>query len=362
MNPNASAPLIPNAQSEIDQGDQLTIKDFMHAIRERARLVWFSAAVCTALAIVIMILKPPVYTATMILAPAPASSQKVPSSSSLSSTLSSVTSLVTGASPTASPVAPMDEFMQLILSPRVAQRVIDKDPTVLPTIFYKEWNPATKQWHPPHDPISLFVEGVYTIFGLPAWSPPSAQRLSQYLVTNLEITPVSTTSMQTIAFTFKSPQFATRLLTELRREGDKIVRDEAADVADKQIDYLQKKLDTTQQLDERQMLLGLLQTQVMTRMSINNNLPYAASTVQPAVSTDLPTGPNPFVWIAIGIVVGLLLGIFLALGAVLIWPEGMPSLKPGGILPASVRRAVVYVTGTVSERAQQRRSQTISGS
>ena len=326
---------------DVEQGDRLTLKDFMQAIGDRQRLIWASVLVCVAFAVLILIIKPPVYTATMVVAPAPASNTK-PSGSSLSNTLGSISGLITGASNTTS-VAPMDEFLQLIISPRVAERVVAHDPTVLTKIFPKEWNPETKQWHPPHDPISLIGQGVYGLFGLPTWSPPSAQRLADYLDNALVITPVNTTAMQSISFTFKDPKFAAALLSQLQREGDKIIRDEAASVADKQIQYLQQKLQQTTAIDYRQTLLGLISAQMTTRMSINDTLPYAASLVQPAIATDLPTGPNPFVWITIGIVVGLLLGVFLALGAALIWPEGLPALPSFTYRVPGVRRGWRYL-------------------
>jgi uncharacterized protein involved in exopolysaccharide biosynthesis len=328
-----------------DQTDKLTVGDFIKAIRERARIVWGTIAAIFVLTFLILLIKPPLYTATIIVAPAPSSTAK---GATASSALSSISGLIGGSTATTStPLQPIDEFMQLIISPRVAQKVIDADPTVLQKVFFKEWDPVTKQWHPPTDVFSTFQRFVCDIFGLPSWSKPSAQRLATYLSTGLEISEVSTTPMQEISFTFKDPKFAVDLLQHLDRWGDAIVRDEAMMLADKQIDYLQKKLDQTTSIDYRQTLLSLLASQVTTRMTINSNLPYAASVVQPAVASDLPTSPNPVIWLSIAIVVGALFGIFLALGAALIWPDGVPqSTFVRDRVLAPIRRIFTHVTSS----------------
>jgi hypothetical protein len=78
------------------------------------------------------------------------------------------------------------------------------------------------------------------------------------------------------------------------------------------------------EVDYRQMLLSLLAQQVSTRMSINSSLPYAAFLVQVPAPTDTPTSPNPFIVLGVVIVVGGLFGVFGALTAGLVWPEGIP--------------------------------------
>jgi TRAP-type C4-dicarboxylate transport system permease small subunit len=308
-----------------DTRDSLSLRDFARAIRERARIVWGMIILCFALGCLYMIIVKPQYTVTMVVGPAPASSQAKTSASALSS-LSGATSAISGllgTSTTPSTLAPMDEFMQLIESPRVMQKMIDKNPAILPTIFYREWDAKTKTWHPPPGPLSVIGQLVYKAFGLPSYVPPSAQRLATDLFNTLTITEVNTTAMQQISWTFINPKFGVQFMSDLRSEADAIVRKENQDLADKQIEYLQNKLNTTEQLDQRQMLLGLLQNQVMTRMSINASIPYAAMMVQQAVSSDLPTSPNPFIVMTVAIVVGFLFGVFIALICALVWPAGI---------------------------------------
>ncbi len=332
---------------EDDRRDSLSLRDFARAISQRSRIVWGLIIFAITIGAAYMYIAKPQYTVTMIVGPSPASANANGKAASALSSLSGATSALSGllgTSTTPTQLAPMDEFMQLIISPRVAQDMINKDPSILPTIFYKEWDAAKKEWHPPPGPISMIGQIVYKIFGLPSYAPPTAQRLATYLSTALTITEVGSTAMQQISFTFVDPKFTVKFMSDLRASADAIVRKEAQDLADKQIDYLQQKLATTQQLDQRQMLLGLLQNQVMTRMSINSSLPYAAIMVQAPVATDLPTAPNPFTVITIALVVGFLTGVFLALLAALIWPQGLPrkTTYTSGRFAPTFRRALEY--------------------
>lgn len=334
--------MVENASTQ-EAADSLSLSDFIGAIKRRSRILWGSILLGLVLGCVYMIVTKPLYTVTMVVGPAPSSSGKVAgtAASSLSSASSALSGILgTTTSPTQ--IAPMDEFMQLILSPRVAQQIIDKDPTVLQTFFAKQWDPVKKEWHPPLALFPIIQRSVYAIFGLPGWSKPSAQTLATYLVANLTIAEVSTTAMQTISINVPKPAFGVAFFKHLRSEADLIVRQEAQDLADKQIDYLQQKLNQTQQLDQRQMLLGLLQSQVMTRMSINSSLPYAATIIQQPIASDLPTSPNPFIVLTIAVIVGFLLGVFFAMLATLIWPNGIPRMNYSHRYLIPARRALEY--------------------
>ncbi|MGH6870091.1 MAG: hypothetical protein ACREHE_01180 [Rhizomicrobium sp.] len=314
-----------NPYAALDEGSGLSVGHFVTAVRERSRIVWVTTALCLVIVCALIILPPPQYTITYVAYPSQTSQDK-----SLGSTLSSLAGPLAGliGSSATSDVQPFDLYMQLIMSPRCAAVVIKKDPEVLQKIFYKEWDPATKKFYPPHDIISIIQRTFNFIFGLPTYKPPTAERLAQWLTDNLTVTQVNATSMNSIAFSTPYPEFGGRFMRELDRAADSIIRDEAARLTDAQIAYLQNKLNQTTVVDERQTLLSLLSAQETTRMSINQYLPYASVVLQNAYSSDLPTWPNPVVLIALGLFVGLVFGTFAAITVAMIWPAGSPHYVP----------------------------------
>jgi uncharacterized protein involved in exopolysaccharide biosynthesis len=308
-----------NAYSGMDDNGGLSIGQVVGVVGARSRIVWASVALCLLIACAAIIIPMPSFTVTGIYYPSQTSQDK-----SLGSTLSSLAGPLAGliGSSASSDVQPFDLWQELIVSPTLAQRVINKDPEILQKIFFKEWDPATKTFHPPHDPLSTLVRTFNWIFGLPTYQKPDATRLSTWLSDNLTFTPVNSTSMQQIQFTTPYPQFGMRFLKELNAEADLVIRDQATKLTDAQITYLEGKLAQVQTVDYRQTILSLLSAQETTRMSINKDLPYASAVLQNSYSSDLPTWPNPLVLLVVAIFVGLVLGTVAAITVAMIWPDG----------------------------------------
>jgi hypothetical protein len=314
-----------NPYAALDEEAGLSVGHFVTAVRERARIIWVTLSVCILVACALIILPPPQYTITYIAYPSQTSQDK-----SLGSTLSALAGPLAGliGSSATSDVQPFDLYMALIMSPQCAAKVIKKDPEVLQKIFYKEWDPATKRFYAPHDVISIIQRTFNFIFGLPTYKPPGPQRLAMWLTENLTVTQVNSTSMNAISMSTPYPQFGQRFLQELNTTADAIIREEAQRLTDAQISYLETKLTQVQTVDYRQTLLGLLSAQETTRMSINQNLPYASVVLQSAYSSDLPTWPNPIVVLAVAAFAGLVFGAFAALTVAMVWPSGAPRYAP----------------------------------
>jgi uncharacterized protein involved in exopolysaccharide biosynthesis len=331
-----------NPYAALDDESGLSVAHFVTAVRERARIVWVTLGLCLLVACALIILPPPQYTITYVAYPSQTSQDK-----SLGSTLSALAGPLAGliGSSATSDVQPFDLYMELIMSPRCTARVIKEDPEALQKIFYKEWDPATKKFYPPHDVLSIIQRTFNFIFGLPTYEPPTAARLAEYLSENLTVTQVNSTSMNAISFTTPYPEFGQRFLKELNTQADAIIREEAARLTDAQVAYLENKLNTIQTVDYRQTILSLLSAQETTRMSINEHLPYASVLLQGSYSSDLPTSPNPLILLAVGAFAGLILGTFAALTVAMIWPNGARRFVPSRYrLVTAYRRTMWYLT------------------
>jgi hypothetical protein len=328
------------AVPEEDSG--LSVKHFVTAIRQRSRIMWAAVLLCLLVGSALIVLPLPQYTVTFIVYPAQSDSDKQGLSGTLSSLAAPLAGLI-GSSAT-SDVQPFDLFMQLIMSPRLTEKLIAMDKDALPKIFFKEWDPVSKKFYPPHDPLSIIERTFDYIFGLPAYEPPTAARLATWLSSYLTITPINNTSMNQISFSTPYPTFGNRFLKEMSSLADGIIRDEALKLTDIQIAYLENKLAQTQTVDYRATLLSLLSQEETTRMSINKDLPYAAAVLQGSYASDLPTWPNALAISVIALFVGLVLGAFAALTAAMVWPHGASQVVPSRYRVVTVyRRAVGYI-------------------
>ncbi len=327
------------AYNSMDDEGGLSISRIVTTIRERARIVWAAVALCLLVACAAIIIPPPLYTITVIAYPSQTSQDK-----SLGSTLSALAGPLAGliGSGATSDVQPFDLYMELIVSKRTSERLIKEDPEILQRIFYKEWDPVAKTFHPTHEILPTIQRAFNYVFGLPTYQPPSAARLSQWMSDNLSITPVNSTSMQQIQFTTPFPKFGIRFLKEMNEQADAIIREEATRLTDAQISYLEGKLAQTQTVDYRQTLLSLLSAQETTRMSINKDLPYASVVLQSSFSSDLPTSPNPPVLIAVAVFAGLVLGAIGAITAAMLWPQGRTRYTPSRYWLVTKYRAAMW--------------------
>ncbi len=117
----------------VDEGG-LSIGKFVTAVRERSRIVWVCVFLALLVACAAIIIPAPLYTISYVAYPSTTSQDK-----SLGSTLSSLAGPLAGliGSSATSDVQPFDIYMELIVSKRLSERMIKKDPEILQKIFYK---------------------------------------------------------------------------------------------------------------------------------------------------------------------------------------------------------------------------------
>ncbi len=327
----------------LDEPGGLSIAHFVQAVTDRSRIVWLTVALCIIGACALIILPPPQYTITIITYPSQSSQDK-----SLGSTLSALAGPLAGliGSAATSDVQPFDLYMELIMSPRLTQRVISKDPEALHKIFYKEWDPVSKTYHPPHDVLSTIQRIFAHIFGLPAYAPPTAARMAQWLTDNLTITAVNSTSMQQITFSTPYPDFGVRFFKEMNSEADSIIREEAAKLTDAQIAYLENKLATIQISDYRQTILrACCRPRKPPACRSTRTCPTLRPSCRVPSRRICRPGPIKNARSFTALVAGLVLGTFAALTAAMMWPNGARRFVPSRYRAVTAyRRAVWYLT------------------
>ncbi len=289
------------------KNDDLLVRDLITV----ALRGWWVIAAVTILAVILvsiwMSVVEPKYTAQMTIAPA---------SSDLPQDLGALSAVASfaGLNPVIPEAVPKYvRFRQTLISTGLADRLEERH-KVLHKVFEKRWDAAGETWLPPGGPFDRAKAVVNPLFGLPAWTEPSSETLVEFIKEEVAVAEIADTSMLTLSFSHEDREFAVALLTWLHNEADSLLREEARDIALRQISYATKRLSSITVSDYRNMMLALLAEEEKKLLLIEAAGPYAALIVDtPRVSTE-PTFPKPVIFLIAAIVLGIAFGTVLVFG------------------------------------------------
>jgi hypothetical protein len=195
----------------------------------------------------------------------------------------------------------------LLHSEVVADRLEAKH-HVLRHIFRKAWDDKRQDWHRPSGLIADISDGIKGFFGLPGWMPPNASDLQKYLESRLDLSNAKETRFRTVSYRDEDRQFSLDLLTWLYIEAEGVVREEDLSATQSQIDYLQRQLDTVAAVERRTVLINLLEQQERKKMLLSSGAPFGAMMIVRPETPLRPNSPRLGQTLALGLVVGLILG------------------------------------------------------
>lgn len=201
-------------------------------------------------------------------------------------------------------------FQQIISSTVLTERLQQRY-QVMQRVFKDRWDPATRSWNAPSNPLDKIKAVVNPWFGLPAWSDPSAKTLVEYLREEVAVSEVGDTAMLKFSYSHNDPEFALSLLAWLHAEADEILREEAREAAKRQVTYAGERLASISVSDYRAMMLSVLAEEEKKLLLIEASGPYAALIVDPPTVSDQPTFPRPIVFLLAAVIAGGALGTVL---------------------------------------------------
>jgi len=306
--PKPLAKLRPRVLEPTPPADEITLRDLVLKLWRGKWIICASTGGVLALVVLWMKLTDPLYTASIVIAPASESG-----AGGLAGKLSRYSGLASLAGidlPGEESVSPFIELMEIATSPTVAERLLE-EPELLQTIFENDWDAESESWVAPDGPVATVKGWVYGFFNQPGWTPPSATTLAEFLEEQLEISDVSATGMKRVEFHHKDPEFAVHLLRRVGLTSDDIIRKRALERTSREIAYIEDKLASVTRAEHRLSLVELLSEQEQRMMMIQIDLPYAARVIEPSRTSDTPTFPKPTLILALGIVGGGLLGILI---------------------------------------------------
>ena len=293
------------ATEPVAANDEITFRDLFLMLWRGKWILLATMAATIGLVTLWMKTTVPLYTASMVIAPAGAGGM-----ASGLSRYGDLASLVGIDLPPSESVSPFAEFTKRVTSVAVAERLQNKY-GLLQTLFQSSWDAKNNRWLPPEDPVAIAKGRVRGFFGLPVWIPPSVGGLAAYLKGKLVISRIPKTAMWRMAFEYKDPELAGKLLLWIHKEADDLIREEAQKRATRQIEYIQEKLATVSITEHRQSLTQLLSAQEQNMMMTQVDLPFAARVIEPPVVSGVPNFPKPFFFLTLSVVVGGVIGLML---------------------------------------------------
>lgn len=241
------------------------------------------AALFLVLALALIRLSPPIYRATMIVAPA--------DGYALGDYASSVTDGERLQIPFWRPREAdgiSTDFHRFVFTSKgtAASAVLIKDQSVLQGIGRDgRWQQKKREW--------------------------SAEELSDYLGRKIRIEHLGATPLRRLSYHHSDPVFAAAMLRKIHLVSDQLIRRDRRRQSESRIKYLQASLQKTANPDHRRGITNLLMQQEHIQMLANLDEPYAAIVVEPPASTPKPVWPNKSLIFAVFALIGAGLGYFL---------------------------------------------------
>jgi hypothetical protein len=193
------------------------------------------------------------------------------------------------------------------------------DPAIMRHVFAKQWNSRRGKFEHHMGAVETIAEPIKHVLGLPSypWHPPAAAELQTYLEKNLEVTEDVKRSMTTIRVKDADPAFAASLLLRVHTAADAAIRDRTLKRTAQYIAYLERKLPTVKNAEQRVALVTTLNDQEKLRMQASATVGFAAEPLNGVEVSAIPVSPRPMLTLAGAMVVGLIAGIGAALATTL---------------------------------------------
>lgn len=189
-----------------------------------------------------------------------------------------------------------NEAVALLRSRLLAEQFI-KDEKLRPVLFGENWADDDPRW------------GITDSEDVPTL----AQAWERFNENIRHVYEDRKTGLVVVAIEWKDPQLAAHWANEMVRRVNAMLRENATRESEKAIAYLQKQLAQTSAVELQQALHRLVESEMKEMILANINEDYAFRVIDPAVAPEKPFKPALLPMLVVGVVLGLIAGIMLAL-------------------------------------------------
>lgn len=184
-----------------------------------------------------------------------------------------------------------EEALATLQSEALTDKYIQQQ-NLLPILFWKAWNPATRTWRV-SDPRKIPT----------LWDANQAFKAVRVVDDNPKIGVVKLTVQ------WKDPHVAAQWANGLVQLTNDYLRQKAIDEAERSIAYLNQAVSKTNIVEVRRSIYELMQEEIKKEMIARGREDFALRVIDPAVPPERPSSPKGVLWVAAGIIAGLFLGL-----------------------------------------------------
>ena len=193
-------------------------------------------------------------------------------------------------------------------------------------LFPDRWDRERGKWKKanasPLDHVRDAIDAVKNLFGSSDESrktgdlgPTMTKSINYFRKEILNVDQDKNTSLVTVSLQRPDPEEAAKWANLLVDELNSYIRNQSIEGSKANIDFLEKRLLQTNIAQDRSMLLTLLQQEIQTLMMSQSPQPFVFKVIEPAVPGEEKSWPPRLLFVAAGLMVGLVLGVLFALGS-----------------------------------------------
>lgn len=247
---------------------------------------------CTAISVVGLLLAQPTYEATVIVSPV-TDQNGSDHSGALGSQLGGLASLAGLATPSSSKKS---ESIAILQSELLTENYI-RDNDLLPVLYASKWDAQDRRWK------SSDQKKIPTLWKANKLFKDHIRRVSDDTKTGLV----------TVAITWEDPHIAARWANDLVRLTNEYSRNKAIQNSERRIAFLTDQATNANVLEVKNSLYALLEQELKQEMIARGTDEFALKVLDPAFVPEKPSYPIPGLWIGLGALSGVLIGIIYVL-------------------------------------------------
>lgn len=270
------------------------------------RRVWpwllSGAAAGTLLALLLLRLVPPTYTAQMVVGPVGRSGPAAMGARSPAGAAPSRPLAESGSGDEL--LSDFARYLELLTTVPVAGRLA-ADPAVMAPLFQEAWDAGRQVWRPPPGLGARAGRLARRLAGQEDWAPPDAHDLARRLRRLLVLETIDGGPMRRIRLSHPDRGVALAVLVRLHAAADGLLREEAVRRIRAERDFLRRRLGEGTTAETHRLLSALLADQERLLLMLDLDLPFAADLVVPPTAPGLTDWPDPVRLLPLGTLAGL---------------------------------------------------------
>ncbi len=136
--------------------------------------------------------------------------------------------------------------------------------------------------------------------------------VEQFRELTLTIREDATEGITTVSINWTDPAIAARWANEFVALANELIRTRAREESERNIEYLNKQIEQTKEVELQRVMYNLIETETQTLMLANARTEYAFTVVDPAVAPEDRTSPRRKLIVLSGGALGLFFGVLAA--------------------------------------------------